>query len=157
MIDCNDWLQHSLMSFAIKWGVQNWVISLEIRPFAALYAPPPIHKKCFIGLRSRASISVVAEGGILMPTAFALLSMYCISLKKNYGRWGITLPGVWFQGTLPKIVTSYLLFIPVCNGMTNWADIILNIIWRSCSLDQHMLLQYIHNNNKFYNSKERVD
>ena len=46
------------------------VMSLEIRPLAALqHPPPPIQKMCFIGL------SVVAGGGLLMPTAFAPLSI----------------------------------------------------------------------------------
>ena len=41
------------------------VISHEIRPLVALYSPPR-YKKCFIRL-----LSVVAGGGMLMPTAFA--------------------------------------------------------------------------------------
>ena len=57
------------------------VMSLEIRPLAAL-SPPPTQKMCFIGLRSRASLlisaSVFAGGGMLMPTAFALISIVSV-------------------------------------------------------------------------------
>ena len=35
--------------------VQTAVMSLEIRPQAALYPPPPIQKMCFIGLLSALS------------------------------------------------------------------------------------------------------
>ena len=56
--------------------------------------PLPPYKKNIIGLCSRASLSVVAEG-VCAP-------FYCISLKKYMGEGGITLPGVWFQETLPK-------------------------------------------------------
>ena len=45
-----------------------WVISREIKPLAALY--PPHTKKVIY----RATISVVAGGGMLMPTAFAPIS-----------------------------------------------------------------------------------
>ena len=58
------------------------VISREIKPLAALYPPP--YKKCYIRLRSRTPLSEVARGGMLMPTAFALLSI--ASSKKNL--WG---------------------------------------------------------------------
>ena len=50
----------------------------EIRPLAALY-PTPLHKnKCFIELQSRASLSEIAGGGMLMPTAFAALSIVSV-------------------------------------------------------------------------------
>ena len=73
------------------------VISTEIRPLAALY---PTHKKVwFIGLRSRASLSISALSGRRGWCAFA--PIYIVSVKKIYMGGGITLPGVWFQGTLP--------------------------------------------------------
>ena len=91
----------------------NRVISREIRPLEALYPLPP-YKKCFIGLRSRSPLSEVAWAGLLMPTAFAPLSI--VSVKKYFlGRGAITLPRVWFQGTLPWIAIEYQwLAIRVC-------------------------------------------
>ena len=61
------------------------VISREIIPLAAIYPPPslPHTKKCFIGL-----LSVVAGGGMLIPTEFAPLSI--VSVKKIWGGgWGV--------------------------------------------------------------------
>ena len=61
------------------------VISREIiiRPLTALYTappPPPTSKKCFIGLRSPASLSlsVVTGSDMLMPMAFAPLSIVSV-------------------------------------------------------------------------------
>ena len=60
---------------------------LWIRPLAAIYHPP--YKKCSNGCRVR------------YANAYAIYApFYCISLKNDMG--GITLPGVWFQGILPK-------------------------------------------------------
>ena len=57
--------------------INNSVISREIRTLAALY-PPPHTKKCFnIGLRSRVSL-LISGGGMLMPTAFAPLSIVSV-------------------------------------------------------------------------------
>ena len=57
-------------------------MSLEIRPLAALY-PPPHTKKyalqgCALEFSSRSQLSVVARGGMIMPTAFAPLSIVSV-------------------------------------------------------------------------------
>ena len=62
----------------------NEVISREIRTLAVLlYHPPKKYKKnalwgCVLALRSRSPLSVVAGGGMLMPTALA--SIYIASV-----------------------------------------------------------------------------
>ena len=91
--------------------VNMLVMSLEIRPLAALYLPPPLqknvlHRVVFIGSPGRYAHAY----GICTP-------FYCISLKRYIGGGGVTLPGVWFQGTLPskkrinKIEFSLVLFL----------------------------------------------
>ena len=69
------------------------------------YTPPPIIKKCFIGLRSRASLDRCSQSSPRRYThAYGICAhFYCISLKNIYIFFGggITLPGVWFKGTLP--------------------------------------------------------
>ena len=55
------------------------VISREMQPLAALY--PHVHKKIrFLKLRASLSIplSVIAGGGMLMPTAFAPISIVSV-------------------------------------------------------------------------------
>ena len=71
------------------------------------YTPPPYKKVLY-----SAAISISALGrrrgrhahayGICAP-------FYCISLKKIFGG-GITLPGVWFQGTLPGHYSEFCLY-----------------------------------------------
>ena len=73
------------------------VISLEIRPLAALSHPHPYKKVFYRALRGRRGLCTHAYG---ICTPFC-----CISLKNTYGGGGgITLPGVWFQGTLPNFL-----------------------------------------------------
>ena len=67
--------------------------------------PPPIQKKCFIGLRFRPSLSILALSGRRgrYGHAYGICTpLYCNSLKKNMEGGVITLQGVWFQGTLPR-------------------------------------------------------
>ena len=74
------------------------LISREITPVNT--------KKFFIGLRSRASLSISALSGRQGRNTHAYgicTPFYCISLKNIYGG-GIMLPGVWFQGTLSNII-----------------------------------------------------
>ena len=75
--------------------VRQLVISCEIRPLAAL-SPLSIQKSalqgCNLKLRSRSPLSMVAGCCMLIPTAFAPLSIVSV-LKKYMGR-GKTLIGV---------------------------------------------------------------
>ena len=48
--------------------IKKVVISLEITPLAVLYPPPPHKTIC----------SVISRGGIIMPTAFAPLSIVSV-------------------------------------------------------------------------------
>ena len=98
----NGLYERSLRRFSIQ--VSCMVISREIRPLAALdSSPPPAIQKsalkgCNIKLRSRFLLSVVAGGGMLMPTAFEPFSI--VSVYKNILVWGggIRLLGSDFKG-----------------------------------------------------------
>ena len=58
------------------------VMSLEIRPLAALYPPNPQRPPKYKNVLYRAAISVVVGGVMLIPTAFAPFSI--VSVKKIY-------------------------------------------------------------------------
>ena len=62
--------------------IKKSIMSLEIRPLAPLYPHPHISLEgCDFELRS---LSVVARGGMLLPTAFASLSIVS-DLRKYMG------------------------------------------------------------------------
>jgi hypothetical protein len=65
------------------------VISREIRPLAcSVIHPPPIQRKCFIGLRSQASLSISALSGRREWYAHVYgicAPFFCISLKNIWG------------------------------------------------------------------------
>ena len=68
------------------------------------YTPPPYTKKCFTGLQSRASLSnsdLLGRQGRHAHAYGICAPFYCISLKQKLYGGGISLPRVWFQGTLP--------------------------------------------------------
>ena len=68
----------------------QWVLSHEIRPLAALYPPPPSKENYILGynleLRSRSPLLVIAQGGRLMLTVFAPLSIVSQSNMGGEGK-----------------------------------------------------------------------
>ena len=86
------------------------VISREIRPLAALYPLPSIQKMVYSAAISSFALDLRSQWS---PGAVCSclwhLRPFLLYQFKNYmwgGRWGIALPGVWFQGTLPAFFTS---------------------------------------------------
>ena len=79
------WLNDGYLKYQELKIYMTLVISLEISPLAAL-SPPNPHKNMLI----RDAISVVPEGGMIMPAA--MRSVLLLQSKKIWG--GITLLGV---------------------------------------------------------------
>ena len=103
------------------------VISWEIRPLAALYRPHK--KKCFIGMRSRSSLSVITGGGMLMhfrpfQGTFSLILRkgYCAisecmtTVSENY----IVAPNTWNIICLFFLILRYQYWTFIyCSAMSN--------------------------------------